>query len=247
MAKHMGMYRQAFITMTECAEHILVDVPNDHLRVTHLMESTQSTDPTILAALATVRQDENNKRVNFESCFAYLVVVYPVEAKLAKKGKVTFQADISVAAATVPGLGGDAKKPGFGTSGVSLRYHKHKDFIKLPKYQKDELSAWQRANSNKNNGGGKKKFTAGKNDPLKKFKSMISAFETKQNEVMQAMADAQQAGISAMMAGSPYPPTKVVVGSTVASPIADTKEVLMERAHVAALKLQGILKAGKKA
>jgi hypothetical protein len=36
---------------------------------------------------------------------------------------------------------------------------------------------------------------------LKKFKSMISAFETKQNEVMQAMADAQQAGISAMMGG----------------------------------------------
>jgi hypothetical protein len=76
---------------------------------------------------------------------------------------------------------------------------------------------------------------------------MISAFETKQNEVMQAMADAQQASISAMMAGSPYPPTKVVVGSTVASPIADTEEVLMERAHVAVLKLQGILKAGKKA
>ena len=56
------------------------------------------------------------------------------------------------------------------------------------------------------------KLTAGKNDPSKKFKSMISVFETKQNEVMQAMADAQQAGISAMMAGSPYPPTKVVVG-----------------------------------
>ncbi len=72
-------------------------------------------------------------------------------------------------------------------------------------------------------------------------------FETKQNEVMQAMADAQQAGISVIMLGSPYPSTKVVAGSTVASSIADTKEVLMERAHVAALKLQGILKAGKKA
>jgi hypothetical protein len=167
--------------------------------------------------------------------------------KLAKTGKVTFQADISAAAATAPGLGGDAKKPGFGTSGVSLHCHKHKDFIKLPKDQKDELSAWQKANSNKNNGGGKRKLTAGKNDHSKKFKSMISAFETKQNEVMQAMADAQQAGISAMMAGLPYPTTKVVIGLMVASPIADTKEVLMECAHVAAFKLQGILKTGKKA
>ena len=119
-------------------------------------------------------------------------------------------------------MGGDAKQPGFDTSGVSLRYHKHKDFVKLPKNQKDELSHWQRASSTKNYGGGTKKLTAGKNDPLKKFKSTISAFKTKQHEVMQAMADAQQAGIFVMMAGSPYPSTKVVVGSMVASPIADT-------------------------
>ena len=132
-------------------------------------------------------------------------------------------------------------------SGVSLQYHKHKDFVKLFKDQKGELSAWQRANFNKNNGGGERKLAAGKNVPLKNFKSMVSAFETKQNEVMQAMADAQQAGISAMMAGLPYPTTKVVIGLMVASPIADTKEVLMECAHVAAFKLQGILKTGKKA
>jgi hypothetical protein len=35
------------------------------------------------------------------------------------------------------------------------------------------------------------------------------------------------------------------VGAAIASPIADTREVLMERASVAALKLQGILKAKK--
>ena len=75
---------------------------------------------------------------------------------------------------------------------------------------------------------------------------MISAMETKQNEVMQAMADAQQAGISAMLAGSTHQAAKaVVVGAAIASPIADTREVLMERANVAALKLQGILKAKK--
>ena len=75
---------------------------------------------------------------------------------------------------------------------------------------------------------------------------MISAMETKQNEVMQAMADAQQAGISAMLAGTTHQAAKaVVVGAAIASPIADTREVLMERASVAALKLQGILKAKK--
>ena len=75
---------------------------------------------------------------------------------------------------------------------------------------------------------------------------MISAMETKQNEVMLAMADAQQAGISAMLAGLTHPAAKaVVIGAAVALPIADTREVLMECAKVAALKLQGILKAKK--
>jgi hypothetical protein len=49
----------------------------------------------------------------------------------------------SFTSATAAGLGGDAKKLGFGTTGVSLCYHKHKDFVKLPKDQKDELFAWQ--------------------------------------------------------------------------------------------------------
>jgi hypothetical protein len=236
LAQHMGRHCHAFIMLTECAEHIPIDVPNEHFRVTHLMESIQLTDPTVLAALAAVCHDESDKRMDFESSFAYLVVVCPVKAKLAKKGKVSFQADISAASATAAGLGGDAKKPDFGTTGVALQYHKHKDFVQLPKDQKEELSAWQHANSNKNNGGGKRKPSPGKNDCSKKFKSMISAFETKHNKVMQAMADAQQAGISAMMAGSTYPTIKVAVGSTVALPIADTKEVLMEHANVAALK-----------
>jgi hypothetical protein len=56
LAQHMGRHHQAFITLTECAEHLPVNVPNKHSRVTHLMESIQSTDPTILAALAAVRQ-----------------------------------------------------------------------------------------------------------------------------------------------------------------------------------------------
>ena len=61
------------------------------------------------------------------------------------------------------------------------------------------------------------------------------------------MADAQRACISAMLAGTTHQAAKaVVVGAAVgASPIADTREVLMERANVAALKLQGILKAKK--
>ncbi len=57
--------------------------------------------------------------INFKNAFAYFVVICPVEAKLAMKGKVTFQAGILGAeSSTVSGFGGDAKKTGFGTTGI---------------------------------------------------------------------------------------------------------------------------------
>ena len=143
LAQHMGKHYQAFITLIKCAEHIPVNVPNEQSWVTYLMESINSANPTVLAALAAVCQDETGKHVNFKNAFAYLVVIFPVEVKLARKGKVTFQAGISGAeGSTAAGLGGDAKKPGFGTTGIALRYHKHKDFMKFHKNQKDELTTW---------------------------------------------------------------------------------------------------------
>jgi hypothetical protein len=61
----MGMHRHAWITLTECAEHIPVDMPNDRERVTYLMDLLKIVDPTVLAAIAAVCQDEADKRVDF--------------------------------------------------------------------------------------------------------------------------------------------------------------------------------------
>ncbi len=85
LAQHMGMHCHAWIILTECAKHIPVDVPNDHVRVTYIMDLLKTVDPTVLAAIAAVRQDEADKCVNFENMFAYLVPVCPVTAKTAKK------------------------------------------------------------------------------------------------------------------------------------------------------------------
>jgi hypothetical protein len=240
----MGKHCQAYITLTKCAEHIPVDVPNKQSCVTYLMELINSVDPSVLAALAVLCQDERDKRINFKNAFAYLIVICPIKAKLAKKGKVTFQAGILGAeASTASGYGGDAKKPGFGTTGDALRYHKHKDFLKLSEAQKDELTTWQKANANKNNNG-KRPSTGIKASQAsnKKFKSMTSALETKQNKVLEAMANTQQAGISAML-GSTSPFVAQIAGA--AAPT-QSRDVLFEHAQVDALKLQGILKACKK-
>jgi hypothetical protein len=152
---------------------------------------------------------------------------------------MTFQAGILGAeASTASGLSGDTKKPGFGKTGVVLRYHKRKGIVKLPKAQKDELTTWQKANADKNNNG--KRSPTGEKAPQasnKKFKSMISALETKQNKVLEAMTDTHQAGISAIL-GSTSPFVAQIAGVAVPRHL---KDDLLKPAQVAALKLQGIL------
>jgi hypothetical protein len=133
LAQHMGKHCQAYIMLTKCAEPIPVDVPNEQSRVMHLMELITSVDPTVLAALAAVCQDEEDNRINFENAFAYLVVIFLFKAKLTKKRKVTFQAGILGAeASTASGLGGNAKKLGFGTTGIALRSQAQR-FCESPK------------------------------------------------------------------------------------------------------------------
>jgi hypothetical protein len=155
VAQHMGMHRHAWITLTECAKHIPVDVSNDRARVTYLMDSLKTVDPTVLAAIAAVCQDEADKRVNFENTFAYLAPVCPVTAKTAKKtGKVAFDASVlGTSGKTQGGLGGDNANPGKGSTGVALHYHCHKEFHALNKEQKDELCKWTKANGGKKAGG----------------------------------------------------------------------------------------------
>ena len=88
LQQHMSMHRREWITLQDCSEYIPVEVPNGRQRVTWLMNSITSIDPGVLAAIAAVRQDEGDKRVNFESAVAYFAPVCPVLAKQQKKGKL---------------------------------------------------------------------------------------------------------------------------------------------------------------
>jgi hypothetical protein len=208
LSKHMSMHHTAWITLTKCAEHIPVDVPNDHARVTYLMDLLKTVDPTVLAAIAAVCQDEGDKRVNFENTFTYLVPVCPVATKSAKKigkvsfdGKVSFEANVSGTAGKLQaqgGLGGGNKKPGKGSTGVTLCYHHHKEFHALSKEQKDELCEWTKANGEKKAGGKKPPASPKKSDEkgsTKRFKSMIFNLEARQTKIIEAMTEVQQSSM----------------------------------------------------
>ena len=148
------------------------------------------------------------------------------------------------------GLGGGNDKPGTGSTGVALPYHRHKEFHALSKEQKDELVKWTKANGGKK-AGGKKAASTNKSEEggaqsIKKFKSMISQLEARQSTMFEAMAEEQQSSMNAIHAGvsasSSIKPITKDSGDVV------SKDVYVERAHVAMLKLNSILKAkeGKK-
>ena len=70
---------------------------------------------------------------------------------------------------------------------VSLHYHTHKEFLDLNKDQRNELSEWTKANGGKKKGGGKQKGDSPRGSPKagdsnKRFKTMISEMEGRQNK-----------------------------------------------------------------
>jgi hypothetical protein len=209
--------------------------------------------------MAAVRQDDADKHINFENAFTFLAPSCPVVAKAAKKGRVSFEANVSGTGGKPHqgGLGGDCEKPGKGATGVALCYRKFEEYRNLFKEQQEELAKWNKANGGGKNHGkkkGKRSLPASsprnKSDNTKKFKSMISAMEAQQNELFEAMADVQNTSVAAIRASATSPaasPRAAGLGAVVGSAAGVAPEVMFERANVAILKLTGILKLKDKA
>ncbi len=209
--------------------------------------------------MAAVCQDDADKRINFKNAFTFLAPSCPVVAKAAKKGRVSFEANVSGTGGKPHqgGLGGDCEKTGKGATGVTLRYHKFEEYRNLSKEQQEELTKKNKANGRGKNHGkkkGKHYLPAGspcnKSDNAKKFKSMISAMEAQQNELFEAMADVQTTSVAAIWASATSPaasPRAAGHGAVVVSVAGVAPEVMIEHANVAMLKLNRILKSKNKA
>ncbi len=63
--------------------------------VTYLYDSFKAIDPSVLAAMAAVCQDDTDKRINFENAFTFLEPFCLVLGKATKKGRVSFEANVS--------------------------------------------------------------------------------------------------------------------------------------------------------
>ena len=201
ISQFANVLRKAYIALTEAGDHVPIQVPDERTRVTNFMDSFQTTNPDVLAALLSVCQDEHVKRKDFELAASFLIQSCPVEDKKKQKS-VAFDANVSGVEKVTPG---GPKKSGkgtaVGTTGVELCYYKKDEFVKLSKPQRAEVSAWVKLHPNTGTTG-KHKRTDGKESgtPPKRWKSELSALTARSDEMFTALLDAQKVTLEAMQA-----------------------------------------------
>ena len=127
--------------MKAASDHVNHQLPNEHTRVTHLLEAIENDDAALQAAIASVEADVGTsaaglpgKRDDFELAAAHLLPKDPVVKKrVAQKHPVAKLADVSGAPR------GAKTKVGIGKTGVHLSYHKPKSTAIYPQIKNVSL------------------------------------------------------------------------------------------------------------
>jgi hypothetical protein len=179
LERFVAQHRNAFITMTQCAEYVSFQLPNEQTRVTYLMDAIECNDAPLQAAMALVRNDNGTtgKMNDFEATASFLLPHCPVAKKRTSgsKREIANISDLHVHDDQKPARpthtrGGRSPKKGIGKSGVHFRFHNTDEYRKLSPDQKDELR--EHRNELQSNGKGRKLAKGGSN---KKPSTNVSA------------------------------------------------------------------------
>ena len=118
--------------MQQCAIHVEFQLPNEYSRMGYLVDAIETTDASLQAEMALVRNDDdptNGKRSNFEATATCLLPHDPVSKKIQNYPARRNNAEISEIDST-------KFKSRVGATGVNLRYHKRDEYLKLAVEQK---------------------------------------------------------------------------------------------------------------
>ena len=254
LENHVSNHRQAHDDLLECSNHITVPVLDQSQRVEYLIDSISCTDNTLQAAIGLIRANTNGMRTNFDLAASTLIEVDPYRRSFRNNGRNANVSSIDFNA-------------GRGSTGVDLRWHHPKEFRKLPRDQKDELTTWLKTDqgkrhieaskkeakkrkrereSDKNGEGGKNNWRrkmqrAMKTDEGLKSIMAIMAEEEKNNTAFIAALHTAPTPVSTP-APLPPPPTT----TPVAPPAPPQVSSLSQALPATNVKLQSILKKGKK-
>ena len=79
----ISQHRNAYISMSACAEHVQYQSSNEHSHVGFLIDAIQCADAGLQVALASVKMDNgpNGLWSNFERAFSHLLPYDPIAKK----------------------------------------------------------------------------------------------------------------------------------------------------------------------
>ena len=242
LEKFLDQHRTAFVTMQQCSEHVAYQLPNERTRVGYVLDNIQTSDAELQAVLAQVKHDATpgGMREDFEKAATALLPADPVARKRKSASEKRSYAEISATD------GGETNiKPGIGETGVEFRYHSEKEYPKLSNEQKKELRAWRRKRDAEAEEGQKKKKKkkGGEVSDMteKKLRGVIASVIKEETEKAAKATENNEEEISELseFLVSFLDSAKSAKGNSAAT--ADSSTM---RGN--AVKLQGILKRGKK-
>jgi hypothetical protein len=181
LEKFIAQHRNAYVSMQQCAEHVAFQLPNEHTRVTYLLDGIQCNDAPLQAAMALVRNDTDpdGKMNDFEATASYLLPHDPVSKKRiagTKRGvaEISDTSGIEASSST-------AGKLARGQTGVEFRFHERAEYSQLSSEQKEELREHRLNRGTKKSDKGNKK-SQGNPKWDKSMKKLIAAAVNKKYE-----------------------------------------------------------------
>lgn len=140
--KHCQSHRNAYSNIHAASTHVDCTVPNEFTRVNYLLASIENSDPSLQAALASVRQNDtpDGPKYSFELAVEKILPSDPVARKRSATSK-RGNAEVSVTFADEVNI--SSLKSGIGSTGVHLRYYVEDEYRKLTTEQKKELHNWR--------------------------------------------------------------------------------------------------------
>ena len=58
--KFITQHRNAFVSIQQCSFHVAIQLPNEYTRVGYLLDTIETSDDSLQAAMALVRNDANS-------------------------------------------------------------------------------------------------------------------------------------------------------------------------------------------
>jgi len=241
--RFVAQHRNAYVSMQQCAEYVDFQLPNEFTRVGYLLDAIETSDASLQAAMALVRNDTapGGKRNNFEAAASFLLPHDPV----AKKHAATKRPHANISAIDSASI-----KSGVGKkTGVELRYHTKSEYRKLSKAERSELHEWRMA-SEKDGKGEKKSQATTKKVRFQKMVSdaVASALTARQAAETKQQAEKDDAAVGAYLLSlvqaastDTKPPSASMTASSATVTPAPTAS-----ASTPAITLQSILKRAAK-